>query len=428
MAISASPATVPIQPGQDCQRTTTITTTAFFAFNSDVALSVSGLPAGVTGTLSASTIAAPGTGTSVLTLRVTDPSSLLNGDYPLTITATGSGLVRTTTVTLAIQNFTVAVAPVTPISVQPGGSATGAVTITPQGGFSGTVTLGIDDPSQLPAGTTVAFVPNPAGSASTMTITIADPYSAVAGDYPVTVAATSNCTVHKVGIVIRVKNFTLTTSPRTANAYKPGATARPVTITTVALPDWNAAVNLTVTGLPAGAKYTIKPNATISAPGAGARTLTLTAGPNTPSGVYRVWVIGKSGPTIHKDYVDFSVGNDFAISLHTPGTVTVMQGATVNPVIDMKTIGSFTGNISLFVAPGKLPSMAASPSLSPAAITLAPGDGIPPNPPKQTTLAFSPAANARPGTYTVKVTGIGNGGAGIQSHSMVINFVVIARP
>jgi len=69
-------------------------------FTSDVALQVSGLPAGATGTFSENPSADAG---SVLTVTtVTDPTATPVGTYPLTITGTSSGITRKTNVNLIV--------------------------------------------------------------------------------------------------------------------------------------------------------------------------------------------------------------------------------------------------------------------------------------------------------------------------------------
>src|SRR5439155_19815835 len=69
-------------------------------FTSDVALQVSGLPAGTTGTFNENPSADAG---SVLTVTTaSDPAATPVGTYPLTITGTSSGITRTTNVNLVI--------------------------------------------------------------------------------------------------------------------------------------------------------------------------------------------------------------------------------------------------------------------------------------------------------------------------------------
>ena len=275
--ISANPSALFTQPttetGPDavvCTATSTITTTGIYGFNSNIDLTVSSvppLPAGWTATLVPTTITG-GTGTSVLTVAfdptIGDPTA--HGTFVLTVTGTGGSIVHTTTVNLTIQNFTVAADP-NPVLVQPGGSADSTVTITPEEGFAGSVDFSIDPATPIPAGMTVVFTPTSSVSASTLTVTLIDPSYVGCDAVNLNIVATSGCTVHRIPFTVQIKNFAIAATPKTANAYKAGATAKPVTITTTICGGWDAAINLTVTGLPVGAKYTLKPNATIGRSG-----------------------------------------------------------------------------------------------------------------------------------------------------------------
>jgi uncharacterized membrane protein len=64
-------------------------------------LSASGQPAGVTVTFSPASIAAPGSGSSDMTLSVARNATV--GTYPITITATGGGTTHTTTLTFGVR-------------------------------------------------------------------------------------------------------------------------------------------------------------------------------------------------------------------------------------------------------------------------------------------------------------------------------------
>lgn len=95
-------ATTPQAIYQGSTGTINVTTTASGGFNSSVALTVSGLPAGVTGTFAPASIAAPGAGSSVLTLTVS--SSAAVGTSNITITASGGGITRTVQVAVTIKS------------------------------------------------------------------------------------------------------------------------------------------------------------------------------------------------------------------------------------------------------------------------------------------------------------------------------------
>ena len=77
-----------------------ITTAVSGGLDSAVALSASGQPTGVTLSFSPASIAAPGSGTSHMTLTVSRTAA--TGTYPITITGTGGGITHTTTLTFEV--------------------------------------------------------------------------------------------------------------------------------------------------------------------------------------------------------------------------------------------------------------------------------------------------------------------------------------
>jgi hypothetical protein len=98
--ISASPSSVSIAKG--AAGSSTITTAALNGFNSAIALSASGLPAGVTVSFSPTSIAAPGSGSS--TMNITVASTATAGTSTITVTGTGGTITHTTTVSLTVTN------------------------------------------------------------------------------------------------------------------------------------------------------------------------------------------------------------------------------------------------------------------------------------------------------------------------------------
>jgi hypothetical protein len=96
--IAASPVSVSVVQGNS--GTSTVSTVALNGFNSAIALSASGAPAGVTVSFSPTSIAAPGTGSSTATFTVASSTAL--GTYTITITGTGGTLSHNTTVSLVV--------------------------------------------------------------------------------------------------------------------------------------------------------------------------------------------------------------------------------------------------------------------------------------------------------------------------------------
>jgi hypothetical protein len=97
-AISSSPSALTIARGSS--GTSTITTTLSGSFNSAVALTASGLPAGVTASFSPASIAAPGAGSATLTISVGSTTAV--GTYSVTVNGSGGSLTRATAIDLTV--------------------------------------------------------------------------------------------------------------------------------------------------------------------------------------------------------------------------------------------------------------------------------------------------------------------------------------
>ena len=101
--LTANPASVSVQEG--ASGTSTITAAVSGGYSNSIALSASGMPAGVTAGFNPSTIPAPGSGTSTLTLTVS--TGAVAGTYTINVIGTGfGGLTETTTVSLTVTGST----------------------------------------------------------------------------------------------------------------------------------------------------------------------------------------------------------------------------------------------------------------------------------------------------------------------------------
>jgi len=96
--ISAAPTRLTVIQGGSVS--TTITTAASGGFDSAIALSASGLPSGVTASFAPTSIAAPGSGTSNMTITASSTAS--TGFYAITVTGTGGGETNSLTVHLRV--------------------------------------------------------------------------------------------------------------------------------------------------------------------------------------------------------------------------------------------------------------------------------------------------------------------------------------
>jgi len=200
--LAASPTAVSVAQGAN--GSSTISTTVSGGFNSAIALTASGQPAGVTATLNPTSIAAPGSGTSTLTLAVA--STTATGTYTITVTGTGGAITHTATVTLTVTaasagSYTISVSP-TSGYLDRGQSGYGVVTITGSGGFTGSVALSA---TGIPSGVTGVFSPTSITGSGTSDFTLTVSRSAPTGTYPITITGTSGSTSHSTTLTFQVR-------------------------------------------------------------------------------------------------------------------------------------------------------------------------------------------------------------------------------
>ena len=287
--ISASPASLSIQQGN--QGTSTITTTISGGFNSAISLSASGVPSGTTVSFNPNPIPAPGSGSSTMTITV--GGSTAPGTYPITVTGNGGGIQQNTTVTLTVTagpNFTLSASP-SSLNIQQGNQGTSTITTTISGGFNSAITLSA---SGAPSGTTVSFNPNPipapGSGSSTMTVTVGA--STPVGTYPITVTGNGGGIQQNTTVTLTVTagpNFTISASPASLSIQQGNQGTS--TITATISGGFNSAITLSASGAPSGTTVSFNPNP-IPAPGSGSSTMTVTVGASTPAGTYPITVTG----------------------------------------------------------------------------------------------------------------------------------------
>jgi endo-1,4-beta-xylanase len=193
--LSANPSTLTINRGASGTSAITITRTG--GFSSSVALSASGLPTGVTATFNPAST----TGTSS-TLTLAASGTAATGMVSVTVTGTGGGLTRATTLVLTVnaaQDFTLSANP-SSLTVNQGASAASTLSITRVGGFAGSVTFSA---SGLPSGVTASFnPPSTTGASSTVTFTASS--AATLGSANVAITATGDALTRTTTIALTV--------------------------------------------------------------------------------------------------------------------------------------------------------------------------------------------------------------------------------
>jgi len=178
--VGVSPASLALTPG--ASGTATVTTQFVDGFNSKINLWLNGAPAGISATFTPN----PATGSSLMTM--TASSSTLPGIYWLSIVGTAGSQSQYGTIWVTVNplpSFTLSASP-TSLTLAQGASATDIITVTPQSGFTGNVTLSA---LNLPSGLTASFTPN--SNTGTSSLTLNANSSIASGNYTVIVTGTS---------------------------------------------------------------------------------------------------------------------------------------------------------------------------------------------------------------------------------------------
>lgn len=288
-SISATPSSQTVTQGNSTSYAATIT--PLNGFTGAVNMSVSGLPAGATGSF----IAASAVNARNWALAITTATTTPAGTYTLTITGTSGSLSHSTTVTLIVPgppDFSIAATPGSQ-TVTPGNNATYTTSIGALNGFTATVTPSV---SGLPAGATASFSPASVTGSGSSTLTVTTASSTPTGTYTLTITGTSGTLSHTaaVTLVVAIPDFSVSATPVSRTVTQGSNTTYTTTIG--ALNGFTGTVNLAASGLPSGATASFSP---ASVTGAGSSTLTVSTTATTPAGTYTVTITGTDGSLLH---------------------------------------------------------------------------------------------------------------------------------
>jgi kumamolisin len=304
--LAASPASVSVVVGNS--GSSTITTTVSGGFNSAVALSASGQPSGVTVSFNPTSIAAPGSGTSSVTLAVA--STTATGTYSITVTGIGGSITHTATISLTVTSapvpaFTLAASP-TSVSVARGSSGASTLTTTVSGGFSSAIAL---TATGQPTGVTATFSPTsiaaPGSGTSKLTLAVAS--TTATGTYTITVTGTGGGITHTATVSLTVTaavagTFTISVSP--TSGYLVQGQSGYAVVTVKGSGGFTGAVALSAAGIPSGVTGSFSPT---SITGSGTSHFTLSVARTAPPGTYPITITGAYGGVSHTTTLTFEV-------------------------------------------------------------------------------------------------------------------------
>lgn len=179
-----------IQAGQPAGSVAVTVSKLTNGFSAPVALSITGLPTGITAGFSSNTFAAPGTGTSTLTLSAL--GSVTPGQYKLVVTGTGGTVAQSVNLLLTVvgvPGFTLKT-DVSSLSLTAGAAFSTTVSVVAQNGFNSTVNLSV---GTLPAGVTATLSSNTISNANgTALLTIQTASTLANGIYSLSLSGASS--------------------------------------------------------------------------------------------------------------------------------------------------------------------------------------------------------------------------------------------
>ena len=202
-SIATSPASVSVTAGSGASSTVTTSITSGSA--QTVSLSVSGAPAGVTASLSPSSVTSGGSAT----LSISTNTNTVTGGYVLTVTGTAGTVSHSATVNLTVNSATgndFSVTP-SPASVSIAAGANGSTTINTATTSGSAQTVGLSV-SGAPTGVTAFLSPTSVSSGQSSTLSITTTSNAAAGTYSLTVTGTGSSATHSASVILNVSGGT----------------------------------------------------------------------------------------------------------------------------------------------------------------------------------------------------------------------------
>ncbi len=326
--LGATPAALSMDVGG--VQTSTINGTSYHSLAATVAMAATdtntttGKP---TVTLSSASIVFTSRIATVLdTLTITVPSTAPPGNYLINVTGTVTGQpVRFVIVTVTVlpANFIITSNPNIVNQLNAGATGISVITLTSQNNFTGTVGLTATPQSGLTATLTLPSLLLKGSHTGTSTnSTNLSVSSTVAGTYTVTVTATQGSISHTAQILVRVVDFTISSSQNSL-IVKVGASNSSL-ITIGALNSIAGTVNFTQSSA-SNTGLTLKYNTT-GIIASGAANLTITASNTIPGGTYTVTAKGNSTSLVHSVTITVTVPGGGVL----PTLVSVVTGTDGN--------------------------------------------------------------------------------------------------
>jgi hypothetical protein len=251
-SITVAPAAITADAGES-NSTFSVSIAGQNGFADPVAITLSGLPAGVT-TSPASPFSIPAGGSQKLLLSI--PATISAGSFTVTASGTSAGLTHSGNLALTVhslQDFGITLSPATITANVGSSNSTFAVTTTSQNGFSGSITVTL---AGLPAGAmTSPASPFSVAAGSTQTVALSVPSTVPPGNFTLTVTGTSTSLIHSASLALTVDpltDFSIAALPSTVTVNAGGSSSA-FAVSITGQNGFTDPVVVTLAGLPPGA-------------------------------------------------------------------------------------------------------------------------------------------------------------------------------
>ena len=330
--------------GQLQSVTTLVSTTALGGFSGTPNLTAAGLPAGVSATFTAGSVA----GTQVMTLT---SRTAVPGTSTVTVNGTSGSMTGFSTLNLTITGQAAQTITFAQLPTQTAGTSL----VLSASASSG---LPIAYNSTTPAVCTVSGQTATFVAAGTCTL---------AADQAGSTSYNAAPEVQQSFTVTAPSSFSLTAMPSSVSLTPGGSGA--TTITIVPAGGFSGSVSLSLSGLPAGISGSLSTSTTSVA-----STLTLTATTAAPTGTYSATVTGTSGSLTGSTVISITVQPAPALTLSPQNpSLSTTAGAGASDVVTLAGNSSFSGTVTLSAVVTTSPNGAQYPpniAITPATLTL----------------------------------------------------------
>lgn len=198
----------------------------------------------------------------------------------------------------------------------------------------------------LPSGASCQFSTNPislpANQVFIISVTISTQTDTPTGAYPALAVLTDGVVTQQVPIPFSIGDFTMTLSPGSQTVAATGSAS--YTLTVAGVDGFSAPVQISCSGLPAGADCSL--NGTTVTPGAQALNFTIQT-QNVAGGNYSFTVTGTSGPLSHSASAQLNVTTGTFAGSVSPTSSTIDAGSSGTFTVNVNSQGGFNGAVSL---------------------------------------------------------------------------------